>query len=227
MLAALRMQVLRCSQIAVVLGCHRSTVGRELKRNCSVSDGRYRADKDRERSNGRRARRNQQFAPADFARLDALLEQRWSPEQIAASLSISHQPIYRHVWRDKRSGSHFLPSSHPSAIAALTRRQVDGAPPTLSWTCALGVEIVDNHWECETWPSSRRGSASISRSRRERLLSTLRAISGENHPALATEVVLALRGPENLDGEKIGDKAMRDRQLPHVAPRRLNAFPRL
>ena len=27
-------------------------------------------------------------------------------------------------------GSHFLPSSHPSEIAALVRRQVDGAPPT-------------------------------------------------------------------------------------------------
>jgi pimeloyl-ACP methyl ester carboxylesterase len=27
-------------------------------------------------------------------------------------------------------GSHFLPSSHPSEIAALIRRQVDGAPPT-------------------------------------------------------------------------------------------------
>ena len=112
MLAALRMQGLRSSQIAVLLGCHRSTVGRELKRNCSVSDGRYRADKAQERSNGRRSRsrRNQQFTPADFARVDALLEQRWSPEQIAgrlaidASLSISHETIYRHVWRDKRSG---------------------------------------------------------------------------------------------------------------------------
>jgi IS30 family transposase len=112
MLAALRMQGLRSSEIAVVLGCHRSTVGRELRRNCSVSDGRYRADKAQERANGRRSRsrRNQRFTPEDFARVNALLARLWSPEQIAGRLarenmfSISHETIYRHVWRDKRSG---------------------------------------------------------------------------------------------------------------------------
>jgi len=95
-----------------VLGCHRCTVGRELRRNCSVSDVRYRADKAQERANGRRSgsRRNQHFTAEDFARVDALLEQRWSPEQIAGRLafmqllSISHETIYRHEWRDKRSG---------------------------------------------------------------------------------------------------------------------------
>ena len=114
MLAALRMQGMRASAIAEVLGCHRSTVGRELRRNCSVSDGRYRAAKAQERANGRRSRsrRNQHFTPLDFERVDALLEQRWSPEQIAGrlaqepALSISHETIYRHVWRDKRAGGH-------------------------------------------------------------------------------------------------------------------------
>jgi IS30 family transposase len=112
MLAALRMQGLKSSEIALVLGCHRSTVGRELRRNCSASDGRYRADKAQEKTNGRRcrSRRNQQFTSADFDCVETLLEQRWSPEQIAGrlalekKLSISHETIYRHVWHDKKFG---------------------------------------------------------------------------------------------------------------------------
>jgi IS30 family transposase len=87
MLAALRVQGLRPSQIARHLGCHRSTIGRELRRNCSASDGRYRASKAQELTNGRRSRsrRNQQFTPLDFERIDALLGQRWSPEQVAGA----------------------------------------------------------------------------------------------------------------------------------------------
>ena len=112
MLAALRMQGLANAQIARLLGCHRSTIGRELGRNSTAADGRYRAAKAQEMANGRRSRsrRNQQFTLNDFKRVDALLVQRWSPEQISGrlalepSLSISHETIYRHVWRDKRAG---------------------------------------------------------------------------------------------------------------------------
>lgn len=112
MLAALRAQGLTNAMIARELGCHRSTIGRELDRNCSVSDGRYRAEKAQERANGRRSRsrRNQRFTESDFERVDLLLKKRWSPEQIAGRLalenrlSISHETIYRHVWRDKRAG---------------------------------------------------------------------------------------------------------------------------
>ena len=112
MLAALRMQGLRPSAIARQLGVHRSTIGREIKRNCTPWDGRYRASKAQELANGRRSRshRNAQFTPSDLDRVDRLLRERWSPEQIsgrlacAAILSISHETIYRHVWRDKRAG---------------------------------------------------------------------------------------------------------------------------
>src|SRR5829696_604406 len=101
MLAALRMQGFANADIARHLGCHRATVGRELRRNSRVSDGRYRAEKAQEKTNGRRSRsrRNQQFTGAEFAKVDALLKQRWSPEQIAGrlalglELSISHETI--------------------------------------------------------------------------------------------------------------------------------------
>jgi IS30 family transposase len=112
MLAALRRQGCNQSEIARALGRHRSTVCRELRRNSARSDGRYRASTAQERTNGRRSRsrRNRRFSARDFALIDALLCRQWSPEQVAGhlarlgQLAISHETIYRHVWRDKREG---------------------------------------------------------------------------------------------------------------------------
>ena len=112
MLAALRKQGLNPSQIATSLGRHRSTISRELCRNSSRLDGHYRPSKAQERTNGRRSRsrRNLRFTAQDFARVDTLLCRQWSPEQGAGHLRrlglllISHETIYRHVWRDKKSG---------------------------------------------------------------------------------------------------------------------------
>src|SRR5919112_1936183 len=88
MLAALRRQGCNQSEIARALGRHRSTVCRELRRNSTRADGRYRAFTAQERTNGRRSRsrRNQRFTPADFALVDELLGRQWSPEQVSGRL---------------------------------------------------------------------------------------------------------------------------------------------
>ena len=112
MLGALRVQGFCPAHIARVLGCHRSTVGREIARNSTPWDGRYRAEKAQEFTNGRRSRsrRNRRFSHAELRRVNELLIKRWSPEQISGrlssrgELSISHETIYRHVWRDKKAG---------------------------------------------------------------------------------------------------------------------------
>ena len=112
MLAALRRQGLNQSQIARPLGRHRSTVCREVRRNSTRADGHYRALTAQERTNGRRSRsrRNSHFTARDFALVEGLLCRQWSPEQVAGHLarsgllSISHETIYRHVWKDKKEG---------------------------------------------------------------------------------------------------------------------------
>src|SRR5215207_7180896 len=112
MLARLRRQGRSQAEIARSLGRHRSTVCREVRRNSTRADGRYRASTAQERANGRRSRsrRNRRFSAEDFALIDELLCRQWSPEQVsgylrrAGRLSISHETIYRHVWRDKREG---------------------------------------------------------------------------------------------------------------------------
>jgi len=112
MLAALRRQGLNQSEIARALGRHRSTVCREVRRNSTRADGRYRAFTAQERTHGRRSRsrRNGRFSAEDFALVGEVLCRQWSPEQVSGylgrvgRLSISHETIYRHVWRDKKDG---------------------------------------------------------------------------------------------------------------------------
>jgi len=112
MLSRLRVQGLSQAAIARWMQRHPSTIGRELKRNGTTHDGRYRVEKAIMKANGRRSRsrRNQRFTSADLHRIEALLVQQWSPEQISGYLSktgllrISHETIYRHIWHDRRHG---------------------------------------------------------------------------------------------------------------------------
>jgi IS30 family transposase len=98
--------------IARRLGRHRSTISREVRRNCSPWDGSYRPSKAQEQANGRRSRsrRNQRFEGPDWKLVELLLREDWSPEQVSGSLrktgdlSISHETIYRYVWENRAQG---------------------------------------------------------------------------------------------------------------------------
>ena len=111
-LAALRSVGLSKAEIARELGRHRSTVGRELARNAAPHDGWYRSERAHQRAHARRyrSRRNSQFGRGEWARVEELLRRKWSPEQVSGhlertrELAISHETIYRHVWRDLKIG---------------------------------------------------------------------------------------------------------------------------
>lgn len=111
-LGLLRRRGLRPASIARILGCHRSTIGRELQRNRAHSDGTYRPQVADWYARGRRSRsrRNRQFTAPDWAQVQELLREDWSPEQVAGwlrrfhLLAISHETIYRYIWADKAAG---------------------------------------------------------------------------------------------------------------------------
>ena len=165
MLAALRRQGYNQSEIARSLGRHRSTVCREVRRNSTRADGRYRATTAQERTNGRRSRsrRNSRFGAGDFALIDELLCRQWSPEQVAGHLRrmgqllISHETIYRHVWRDKRAGgtlhTHLRGArkrrrkrygSYDSRGRLAGKRMISERPPEVESREQVG------HWEADT-----------------------------------------------------------------------------
>lgn len=111
-LGLLRQRGLPPAAIARVMGRHRSSIIRELRRNRSNSDGTYRPQLADwyARSRRSRSRRNTHFTLADWASVESLVCEDWSPEQIAGRLrregvlTMSHETIYRRIWQDKRAG---------------------------------------------------------------------------------------------------------------------------
>jgi len=111
-LAAMRKQqpMPSCAAIARALGRHRSTIIRELRRNRCGYDGGYRSERAQEKTNQRRrdSRRNQRLTAADWTLIESLLRADMSPEQISGrlrsegQLEVSHETIYKHIWKDKR-----------------------------------------------------------------------------------------------------------------------------
>ena len=97
---------------ARLLGRHRSTISRELRRNATHHDGDYRAEKAHSYAvaRRRRCRHRPRFSAEDMARVSQLLRRRWSAEQVAGvlrnngTLRISHETIYRRIRWDKKAG---------------------------------------------------------------------------------------------------------------------------
>ena len=113
MISAYHLQGWTNADIGLELGRHRSTIGRELKRN-GCDDGAYRPSKADRRTRERRraSRRRWYFADWQLQMVAGLLRLDWSPEQVSGwlrvnrVLHISHTTIYRYVWYDHYFGGH-------------------------------------------------------------------------------------------------------------------------
>lgn len=128
-IATLRQQGFRQSEIARMLGRHRSSISREIKRNGSSYDGGYRPHRASEHARARkwRSRRNRHFSDKEFRIVERLLAKKWSPEQISGwlhrtgGLSISHETIYRYIWEDKAAGGSLY--THLRGASKLRRKR--------------------------------------------------------------------------------------------------------
>jgi IS30 family transposase len=164
-LGLLRRRGLSAAAIAQGLGRHRSSIGREIRRNRATSDGGYRPQLADWYARGRRSRsrRNRRFSPADLRRVRTLLEALWSPEQIAGRLrrdrvlQISHETIYRWIWADQQAGGQL--STH-LRIARRQRRKrygtderrgrLAGKRPITARPAVVEARTQVGHWEVDT-----------------------------------------------------------------------------
>ena len=133
----LRMDHRSQAEIARTLGRHPSTVGRELRRNRNTL-GQYLPDH-AQRLAGRRRQQRARPRTGDaalMAHVDAKLQARWSPEQIAgrlqvsppaslAGVRISHATIYRWIWACPQRSQRLRPFLR---VAHKKRRKPYGKP---------------------------------------------------------------------------------------------------
>ena len=165
LIATLRQWGFRPAQTATILGRHRSSITREIRRNATRADGAYRPFTASERTRGRRSRsrRHSRFTPAQWRCVYRCLRKQWSPEQIAGRLrrdgvwSISHETIYTHIWSDKaRGGSLFRDlrcatklcrkrhGTYDSRGRLAGKRMIADRPAVIDQRTTVG------HWEVDT-----------------------------------------------------------------------------
>jgi len=96
------------SEIAEVIGVHKSTVSRELKRNRGQRG--YRPQQAQSLAMERRQKSVPRITAVMWVVVERLLRQDWSPEQISGRLKkeqrvcVSHEWIYQYILKDKQAG---------------------------------------------------------------------------------------------------------------------------
>ena len=96
------------TEIAEVIGKHKSTISREVRRNRGQRG--YRPKQAHQMSMDRRKKATPRIQEATWALIESKLEEDWSPEQISdwlkrnTEIQVSHERIYLHILADKRTG---------------------------------------------------------------------------------------------------------------------------
>ena len=111
-ISVMRKQNFPMGEIAAAIGKHKSTISRELRRNCDGRSGQYDADlaqrKCERRQKGKPHR--VRFTEEVRLRVEAMHREDYSPEQVVGRCRleglecVSVETIYQYVWGDKRRG---------------------------------------------------------------------------------------------------------------------------
>lgn len=111
-LYALNKAGLKQNAIAAQLNVSPSTISRELRRNSGLRG--YRPKQADRLACARRSQAcSRRISQATWQRVDTMIEDDWSPEQISGHLKASGLPgvspewIYRHIYANKSQGAHF------------------------------------------------------------------------------------------------------------------------
>ena len=99
-------------EIGRCLGRSASTICREVQRNSFGETGKYWADRAQAKATARRrrTRKKSQYSHQEWAEVEALLKEEWSPKQIVGTRYLQYRPmmsyetIYRRVRADRKQG---------------------------------------------------------------------------------------------------------------------------
>lgn len=143
--------------ISQILGRHKSTISREVARNSGLRGYRPRQADLLCQERAQSSRNAFQIDPTTRAQVAEQLKLQWSPEQIAASLPISHETIYQHVYADKAQGGSLWTHLRCQkkrrkryASGKSRRGQIVGRRPIAQRPASVETRSQVGHWEGDT-----------------------------------------------------------------------------
>ena len=147
----------RLKTIAQILGRHQSTVSREVLRNSGLRGYQPRQAEIICQQQAQASRNALQIDPVIRQLIAERLSLQWSPEQIAASLPVSHETIYQHVYAVKAQGGSLwkhlrcqkqrrqrYANGKSRRGQIICRRPIDERPASVKTRSQVG------HWEGDT-----------------------------------------------------------------------------
>ncbi len=193
------------SEIAMILGCHKSTISRELRRNRGLRG--YRPGQADQLSMNRRAEKvKPRLQLEHWALVEQLLREDWSPEQVSLwldkerRLTISHEWIYQYVLADKRRGGDLYrhlrcQKARKKRYGAYERRgqlsnrvSIDQRPAIVERRSRLG------DWELDTIIGKHHRQAIVSLTERKSRLTLIAKVATKGADSVK-EAVIDLLGP--------------------------------
>jgi transposase, IS30 family len=145
------------TQIAELLGRHKSTISRELRRNAGFRGSRPKQACELALKRSESSRNARTMAPSVKEQVNALLQLQWSPEQIAGKLPVSHETLYQHVYADKSQGAKLWKNLRCQkqkrkryASGRDRRGQIPNRRPLSERPAHIEGRKQVGHWECDT-----------------------------------------------------------------------------
>jgi len=189
--------------IATLIGCHKSTISRELRRNRGQKGYRHHQAGELaldRRCEGYRSR----IAWQTWLQVERLLRQDWSPEQITGRLKLEQQPtvshewIYLYVYADKRRGGTLhrhlrsqkrqrrRPSGYIRRGQIPNRISIDKRPQIVANKSRFG------DWEADTIVGARHKGGILSVVERKSKLTRLRKLSTKSAAEMKDNMIALL-----------------------------------
>ena len=191
------------TEIAMIIGCHKSTISRELTRNRGQKG--YRPTQAQTLARQRQRHCHQpRIAAQTWQTVERLLRRDWSPQQIAGRLQLEGQPrvcperIYLYIYADKRRGGtlHQHLRSQKAQRRRARRYQRRGQIPNRvsieKRPAIVGRKSRMGDWEADTIVGAQRKSALFSLTERKSKLQQLCKLADKSAAELERQSIALL-----------------------------------
>jgi len=230
-ISALLKAGLAISHIAQILGRHRSTIGREVRRNAGLRGYRPQQAQRFAELRGRNSRNARRIDTCQWLQAKKLIRNKWSPEQIASQGCMSHETIYRKIYADKRSGGSLwqhlrcqkkrrkrYASGRDRRGQIIGRRPISERPRHVETRRAIG------HWELDTIIGKGHKQAIVSMVERKSGYAVLAKVPRKTADHVSTAIITCLKPIAAMvktltydNGKEFSEHAATDKALGSVA----------